>query len=186
MLQARCLCTTDFLPCFNEKKSYAIDGTLLGNLGRHSSKDIEDRVYLVFPALSSINPSSIYSWYKSTFYFTLRIQIVSSSSLFQILRKNCILFTFTLTPNTPPLIPTPCTYSKLNWDKICDLTSHLLNVRTSQFFLSMCKGVDFYYWICHFVIKTSFLWSKKYFLKKASRMEGFHKKNFETNFHRHF
>ena len=47
MLQARCLCTTDFLPCFNEKKSYAIDGTLLGNLGRHSSKEIKDRAYLV-------------------------------------------------------------------------------------------------------------------------------------------
>ena len=40
---------------------------------------------------------------------------------------------------------------------------------------SMHKGGHFYYWIYNFVIKTSFLWSKQYFPKKALRMEGFQK-----------
>ena len=37
-------------------------------------------------------------------------------------------------------------------------------------------------WIYNFVIKTSFLWSNNYFLKKALRMEGFHKYFFWTTF----
>ena len=51
---------------------------------------------------------------------------------------------------------------------------------------SMRKKCHFYYWICTFEHKSTFLWSKKDFLKKALRMEEFQKYFFYTTFLNHF
>ena len=88
-------------------------------------------------------------------------------------------------PNTP-LIHT--SYLKWNMGEICGLKFSLLYVNASQFsfkFLHAQKR-SFLLLNLQFWQKSTFLRSKKDFLKKALRMEGFQKYFFCTTFPHHF
>ena len=89
MLQARCQCTTDFLPCFNEKKVMLLtERCILGNLGRHSSKDIKDRAYWNSPnsavfACSCIRTiTKIHRWRNLRYSFQVDLDHGSSTLQF--------------------------------------------------------------------------------------------------------
>ena len=66
------------------------------------------------------------------------------------------------------------TCSKLNVDEICGLKSYLLQKLFLKSTHAQRRSLLFT-WIYNFVEKSSILWSKKYYLKKPFRMEGFQK-----------
>ena len=68
-------------------------------------------------------------------------------------------------------------YSKWNMGEIYGLNLHLSYSHTPQDFFfwnsSMSNIGNFYYWICNFVKKSSFLWSKMNYKKMACAWRNF-------------